>query len=210
MKLTGKIDRIDMVNKNGKTYIRVIDYKTGKTSFDMDLVKAGLQLQLAIYTAEAVALMNETEHDTVPAGMYYYRIDDPILDYEKSSEKDRMNKLRLDGLTVDEDDIIGLHDKSLIGTDGKRLPEKSDIINYAFTKEGKLHSGCEKSVISKDDFETVSNVASAKAKELAQEILEGNVNVAPYENDSYNPCTYCSFSGVCGFDKRQGDSYRKL
>ncbi len=210
MKLTGKIDRLDIVRKKGKTYIRVIDYKTGKTAFDMDLVKAGLQLQLAIYTAESLAELREMKEDTVPAGMYYYKIDDPILDHAKSSEKDRMAKLRLDGLTVDEDEIIALHDKTLVDENGRRIPEKSDVINYNYTKDGKLYKGCEKSVIPRDDFERVAKTASDKAKSLAEEILAGRVEVDPYENKGSNPCSFCAYAGVCGFDRRRGDTYRSL
>ena len=210
MKLTGKIDRLDIVRKKGKTYIRVIDYKTGKTAFDMDLVKAGLQLQLAIYTAESVAELREMKEDTVPAGMYYYRIDDPILDYAKSSEKDRMARLKLDGLTVDEDEIIALHDKTLVDENGRRVPEKSDVINYNYTKDGKLYKGCEKSVIPKEEFDRVAKTASDKAKSLAEEILAGRVEVDPYENKGSNPCSYCAYAGVCGFDRRRGDTYRSL
>ena len=62
MKLTGIIDRVDVVKKNGKTYFRIIDYKTGKTSFDIEKVKAGLQLQLAIYTAEAASTLFEKDY----------------------------------------------------------------------------------------------------------------------------------------------------
>ena len=210
MMLTGRIDRLDVVRKNGRTYIRVIDYKTGKTAFDMDLVKAGLQLQLAIYTASALADLKEMNEDAVPAGMYYYRIDDPILDHEKSSEQDRLNKLRLDGLTVNEDEIIALHDKTLVDVEGKRLPEKSSVINYNYTKEGNLYKGCEKSVVSKDDFDAVALAATQKANSLCEEIFAGNVDVNPYENDGINPCTYCAYSGVCGFDRKFGDKYRKI
>ena len=210
MKLEGKIDRLDLVKRNGKTYIRVIDYKTGKTKFDMNLVKAGIQLQLAIYTTEAVAMLNEKGEDSVPAGMYYYKIDDPITDAGKDLEKERMKALQLDGLTVDEDEIIGMHDSTLLDDNGKRIAEKSDVINYRYTKDGQLAKTCEKSIVSKEDFDSVSRIASEKAKTLAEEILEGNVKVNPYENGNTNSCTYCDYSGVCGFDRRLGDTYRKI
>ena len=46
----GRIDRVDtMETDDGKLYVRVIDYKTGNTSFDLVSLYHGLQLQLMVY-----------------------------------------------------------------------------------------------------------------------------------------------------------------
>ena len=120
MKLYGKIDRVDVVKKNGKTYYRIIDYKTGSTSFDIEKVKAGLQLQLAIYTAEAAATLFEAGDTPVAAGMYYYRIDDPLIEVkpgssgnDTDSEAEIIKKQKLDGLTVGDDEVLALTDSTL-------------------------------------------------------------------------------------------------
>jgi len=214
MKLTGKIDRLDTVKKNGKTYIRVIDYKTGKTDFDMTLVKAGLQLQLAIYTFEAAAMLREQGETARAAGMYYYYIDDPIFPADKADGKNmddkRAKQLRLEGLTVNEDEIIGLHDSSLINEDGSRASTQSNVIKYEFTKDGHIGKKCEKSLISGEDFDAVAAGASNKAKELAKEILSGKTDADPYEYKKNTPCKYCEYKDVCGFDRRRGDTYRKI
>jgi ATP-dependent helicase/nuclease subunit B len=210
MSLNGVIDRLDIAKKNGKSYVRVIDYKTGKTEFDMELLKAGLQLQLAVYTTEAIAMFKEQGEDIQPAGMYYYRIDDPIIDAGADVEKERMKDLRLDGLTVDEDDIIGLHDSSLVDKDGNRLAEKSEVIKYEYTKEGHISKNSEKCVIPKDDFENIGRTADRLAGELAKGILEGNVAVNPYQHNNFTPCTYCPYINVCGFDRKRGDKYRNI
>ncbi|MBO4782839.1 MAG: PD-(D/E)XK nuclease family protein [Lachnospiraceae bacterium] len=213
MSLSGIIDRLDIVKKKGKTYVRVVDYKTGKTVFDLELVKAGLQLQLAIYMTEAVALLKEQGEDPEPAGMYYYHIDDPVLDAEENEtelEKKRIRSLKLDGLTVNEDGIIGLHDRTLISEDGSRLPEKSDIIKYECNKDLSISSNSEKWVIPKEDFQDIQNIANKKAEKIAEDILSGRVDIDPYEYKGSGPCKYCAYINVCGFDRKLGDRVRKI
>ncbi|MCR5727521.1 MAG: PD-(D/E)XK nuclease family protein [Lachnospiraceae bacterium] len=240
MKLTGVIDRVDVVKKNGKTYFRIIDYKTGKTSFDIEKMKAGLQLQLAIYTAEAVAELAVKGEEAVPTGMYYYRIDDPVVEMKAGSvegikptakegddptdapvsrdpeqntsqiPKEVLKMLRLDGLTVDENEIVAMHDRSMISDDGKRIPGSSYVINYECKKDGTLSKSSLSNVLEPEEFEDISKTATRKAKELSEDILKGNVSVNPYEYKQENACNYCVYRSVCKFDRRLGDSFRGI
>ena len=79
--IQGKIDRLDLAEKNGKLYARVIDYKSGSRQLDYTRIYYGLQLQLLIYM-EAVREYcgRDAGAQIVPAGVYYYHIDDPIVD----------------------------------------------------------------------------------------------------------------------------------
>ena len=226
MKLNGVIDRVDVVKKNGRTYFRIIDYKTGRTEFDIEKVKAGLQLQLAIYTAEAAATLFEEGEQPVPAGMYYYRIDDPIIELkdgadlneeqgktespDPSVEKEIMRRLRLDGLTVGEDDIIGMHDISMVAEDGSRVPGSSSVIYYECKKDGNLAKTSENKVVDTETFDKVNRIASEKAKSIAEEILQGKVTVNPYEYGQENACSYCPYVSICKFDRHSGDRYRAI
>ena len=162
---------------------------------------------------EAAALLKEQGEEPEPAGMYYYHIDDPVLDAEENEEeleKKRIRNLKLDGLTVNEDDIIGLHDRTLVGEDGSRLPEKSDIIKYEYTKDQRISAHSEKWVIPKEDFQNVQDIANRKAEKISEDILSGRVDTDPYEYKGTRPCKYCPYISVCGFDRKLGDRYRKI
>ena len=217
MKLNGVIDRVDVVKKNGKTYYRIIDYKTGSTSFDIEKVKAGLQLQLAIYTAEAAATLFEAGDAPVPAGMYYYRIDDPLIEVkpgnsvtDTDSKAEIIKKQRLDGLTVGEDEVLALSDSALFNEDGSRIPGSSTVINLDFKKDLNISKSSEKAVVTQEDFDLINTIAGKKAETLARDILAGNVEVNPYEDGRVNACTYCDYRSVCQFDRHLGDRFRKL
>ena len=49
MSLNGKIDRMDLCEEDDKVYLKIIDYKSGRTKFDLASVFHGLQLQLMVY-----------------------------------------------------------------------------------------------------------------------------------------------------------------
>jgi ATP-dependent helicase/nuclease subunit B len=41
---------------------------------------------------------------------------------------------------------------------------------------------------------------------MRQDILKGNIEINPTEK----ACSYCPYGGVCGFDRKLGDRYRKM
>ena len=47
--VTGFVDRVDGWVHDGRLYLRVVDYKTGKKSFDLTEVWTGLGLQMLLY-----------------------------------------------------------------------------------------------------------------------------------------------------------------
>ena len=49
LRLTGYVDRVDQWLHEGKRYVRVVDYKTGRKSFDLTEVWNGLGLQMLLY-----------------------------------------------------------------------------------------------------------------------------------------------------------------
>lgn len=64
--LGGKVDRVDCYEKDGKIYLRVIDYKSSAKAFSIDDVRQGLNLQLLIYLFSLCR-----RDDTLPAGVLY-------------------------------------------------------------------------------------------------------------------------------------------
>ncbi len=67
VRLSGKIDRVDFYKTEDKTYIRVVDYKSGKHVFSADKVRSGLDIQLVLYLAAACGAVE----NAVPAGAQY-------------------------------------------------------------------------------------------------------------------------------------------
>lgn len=76
-------DRVDIMEEpeKNRVYVKVIDYKTGNTSFDMLALYHGLQLQLMIYLDGALKVEQRKypEREIVPAGIFYYNVKDPMI-----------------------------------------------------------------------------------------------------------------------------------
>ena len=60
LSITGFVDRVDGWEKDGRLYLRVVDYKTGRKSFDLTEVWNGLGLQMLLYlfTLEDLSLIH--------------------------------------------------------------------------------------------------------------------------------------------------------
>ncbi|MCL2499722.1 MAG: PD-(D/E)XK nuclease family protein [Defluviitaleaceae bacterium] len=80
LSLSGRIDRADLLDaKNGDTYVRIIDYKSGHARFNPNEVRNGTQLQLMLYL-NAMLKSPELQHkNPKPGGVFYFPIDDPLL-----------------------------------------------------------------------------------------------------------------------------------
>lgn len=201
----GKIDRIDVCETEDEVYVKIVDYKTGSKSFDMSAFYHGLQMQLVVYMNEALKL-EERKHPgkkVIPAGIFYYRMKDPIVAKEEDMEKLEsaiLKELRMDGLVNAEDAVIQRLDDSFTGA--------SDVIPVARTKTGLAkHS----KTLSMEEFSEVLGYAEEKRCELKQNMNAGNVDAFPYEMGQQTGCDYCEYRDICGFDETiPGYEYHRL
>ncbi len=97
--IKGKIDRADRLEKDGKVYLRIVDYKSGKKEFKKDNVQDGTDLQLMIYMN---ALLSQYKNSS-PASAQYMLIENdnefsgPVVnsfsDSKKSVSEEEFNEL---------------------------------------------------------------------------------------------------------------------
>jgi ATP-dependent helicase/nuclease subunit B len=210
--LRGRIDRIDLYETDDKVYVRVIDYKSGATSFDIQSIYYGLQQQLAIYLSAAIDFLSKSYKDKeiIPAGILYYHIDDPIVARSDQADEDIYKSLKMNGLVNSDKEIIGLMDSKLIGPDGNlRSSAKSDIIPVDTNKDGELSR--RSSVAAKKQIESLLDYVNRKLIDDKSNILQGDTRLNPYRTTDSVACEYCEFRSACGFDPRlPGYSYRNL
>lgn len=206
--LRGRIDRIDVCEDGDLLYLKVIDYKTGRTKFDLSELYFGLQLQLVVYLDAAMEKVQRDRPDktVVPAGIFYYNIDDPMVD-RKPEEMDGdlnqaiLKKLRMNGLVHSRLDAIRHLDR-LIETE-------SDVIPVAL-KSGLIQEA-KSSVAGEKRFQALSSYVNQKLTRMGRSILDGTVSVNPYKKGDQTACDYCPYRSVCGFDlKTEGYGYRRF
>ena len=86
---SGKIDRIDTCEDENRVYVKVTDYKTGRKVFDITSFYHGLQLQLPVYLNAALEAEGKRYpgKEIVPAGIFYYRIQDPMWQEKRQTRR---------------------------------------------------------------------------------------------------------------------------
>ncbi len=206
MQLIGRIDRVDTCRKEDKLYVKIIDYKSGNRRFDLAALYYGLQLQLVVYMNAAVEVLKKREQDkkndtrVIPAAMLYYHVSDPMTETDKGqpdiSEINAaiLDELKMTGMVSDDEEVIRMLDKD--------FETKSSVIPVARKKDGSFTQAS--SVLSDEDFKTISDYVNHKIRELGVSILDGDIGLRPYEQRDANACTYCDYRSVCGFDKKLG------
>lgn len=210
--LQGRIDRLDIYEDEEKVYVRVIDYKSGSTSYDIGNVYYGLQQQLAVYLNAAMNYMGKQypSKEIVPSGIFYYHIDDPIVAKSDQAEDEIFKSLRMNGLANEDYKVLANMDNKLAGPDGTlRASVKSDIIPVETNKEGAL--GKRSVVASSKQIKSFIDYVNHKLVTDGAHILEGDVQINPYRLGDKTPCAYCDYRSACGFDPRlPGHFYRNL
>lgn len=197
--LRGRIDRMDVCEDGGKVYVKIIDYKSGSTSFDLLALYYGLQLQLVVYM-DAVTEMAQHHYpdkEIVPAGILYYNIADPLAEKKGQPDPEKIDaeilkKLRMNGLVNSELEVVRHLDRT--------IEKESDVIPVVL-KDGEVQAG-RSSVANRERFARLSQFVHRKLKEAGQKILDGEIGVAPYKNGQRTACDYCPYHAVCGFDRK--------
>lgn len=211
--LRGRIDRLDLYETEDKVYVRVVDYKSGSTVFDIGSVYHGLQQQLAVYLSAALDFLKDSYRgkEIVPAGIFYYHIDDPIVAKSEQAEDEIFKALRMNGLVNEDKLVIQSMDRKLSsGEEGLlRASAKSDIIPVETNKEGELSK--RSSAAKASQLKALLSYVNRKLAEDSTRILEGDARLNPYRLGERKACEYCEFRSACGFDLRlPGYSYRNL
>ena len=211
MEINGKIDRIDVSAKGGRLILRVIDYKSGNVSFDLVRLYNGLQIQLALYLGEACDMYGEDgRSDVGGAGMYYYKIDDPIIEGKDDVSGKIRKALKLNGPTGDEAELIRASDERLVDDGSSPVPgADSDIVSVKYKKDGTFAKGS--MVVPAGKLKSLASYSGKIMENSAKKILNGEIALDPVdEGKGKTACLYCPYMTVCGFDTCFGDSYRKL
>lgn len=200
----GRIDRVDILDENGKVYVKVIDYKTGNTSFDLVSLYHGLQLQLVIYMDAALKVEQRKypDREVIPAGIFYYNVKDPMIKEKMeadihSVEERLLKELKMNGLVQADKEVVLRMDRNQIS------------VPAAFNKDGSFRKTS--SVATREQFAALNRYVKKKISDIREAILDGDAEVLPYELGKKNACTYCPYISVCGFDKKlPGYEFRRL
>ena len=201
LSVVGKVDRVDGWLKEGKLYLRVVDYKTGRKSFDLSDIRHGLNIQLLLYLfaleREGGRLFGQ---DVVPAGVLYLPARDVILNMDRTVDEQTLRRafdkeLRRSGLLLQDPQVLAAMEHSAL--------EEPRYLPLALDKDHNITRG----IASAAQLGKLSRYVDHLLHQVAREVGEGNIDADPcYRSETDNACLYCAFAGACHFsDGEAGD-----
>lgn len=202
LSISGKIDRVDSFERDGKIYIKIVDYKSGKKQFSLSDIYNRLSLQLTVYLT-AFCADNEKKQ---PAGMFYFRLSDPVTEMVRSKDGDEvlqelLKKYKMSGLVLSEPEIIEAMEKKESGYFATIPIMKKNDGSISETK-----SSC----ASGEEFKILSEYVNLTLAEIGEEIFTGKVDILPAKNGKSTACDFCEYKSACGNGRYFDAKYRNL
>ena len=190
VQIRGEVDRVDVLDKNGERYVRVVDYKSGNKKFALSDVIYGLNLQMFVYL---FALCNDKSYEFsgIPAGVLYMHASRSVLSSDRNIESSKLiseeNKgFKMKGLVLYDEshDILSSMEKDL---GGKYIPVK-------ITKKDGL-KGCFASL---EELGRIGKKVENLIAEMGNLLQFGNIEQNPINGKNHDKtCEYCDYSSVC-------------
>lgn len=200
IQIRGKIDRADIYKSDAGTWLRIVDYKTGRQSFRAEEVYHGLDLQMLIYLLAASTGLRGEYGELRPAGIMYSHIrfvKAEMTPYElekaeaegKLAEKTslaRAREYKPDGLMLGDEIMPALN------TDNEGI-----FTIYRLTAKGAVHGASTAKPVSEERLKAMERFALNKVSEMAEKIHGGEIKADPLETGGVLPCTYCDYKSMC-------------
>lgn len=183
VQLGGKVDRVDWATLDGQTYVRVVDYKSGRKSFDKEEVSQGLNLQMLLYLFAIWQSSSGKYQDIRPAGVLYMPVRPPVPDAGRGEEGEKT--YRMSGLLLNDERVLRAMEPSL---EGRFLPVKAGVKGLTGKKYLETSEG----------FSALKKEAERLVTRMADELMSGRIAPDPQKSGQFDPCPSCDFRAACG------------
>lgn len=189
VRIRGAVDRVDMLDKNGVRYVRVVDYKSGSKDFRLSDVLYGLNLQMFVYLF-AICGDKNSEYSGVPAGVLYMHAARGIYNLSQDSAEDEIRKksdseYRMKGVVLYDEEHDILNDMEN-GVKGRYIPVKTGA---------KGVTGCFASL---EGLGRISKKINSLVAEMGNSLHSGNIPQNPIDGKGHDKtCEFCDYSYVC-------------
>lgn len=187
----GKIDRVDIMDKNGSRFVRVIDYKSGEKVFALSDVYYGLNMQMLMYLFAIWKDGKGGLKNCVPAGILYMPAINPVLPGERGDSKEAAaekenKKLHMNGLLLNDESVLNAMEPGLHGV---FIPVKNGKDGITSTKEATLAS--------LEQLGKIKTYVDGLLLGMAESLYGGAIPALPYKKKDWTSCEHCSFAAVC-------------
>lgn len=199
LELTGVADRVDGWLHEGKLYLRVVDYKTGRKKFSLSDVWYGMGLQMLLYLFALEATGEKRYgHEIVPAGVMYLPARNAMISLDRAPQEDeaeqkRLEEIRRSGLVLDDKALLDAWEQ---GEDKRYIPVK---FRSGKPTADALASLERMGILEKHIKKTLGG--------MARQLRQGSIAADPYyRSQQENACLNCDYYDACHFADGQEDA----
>ncbi len=196
--LSGKIDRLDVAEVNGRKAALILDYKRTQSGarFDWSDLYHGLDVQLAIYML-AVHHAGSAYADDVAGALYM-----PIETPPRRATPDELDE----GSRKFQRKARGIINGAYCGHLDANAAGYSDYYGFYVKKDGDPYGQYSRSnALRAEHFTRLLEWSQKNIIRLAADIASGRIECRPYHRGSERGCTFCEFLPVCHFDWQIND-----
>ncbi|WP_294540390.1 PD-(D/E)XK nuclease family protein [uncultured Gemmiger sp.] len=191
VRVVGTIDRVDAMPLNGRTWLRVVDYKTGSKKFDLKEVYHGLDCQMLLYLFTLERNGEALFPGATAAGVEYLLADpSPVTSARPESGQNGTPApptYPLDGLLLDDSGICRAMDTRGTG----------EFVPLSFNKNGDVSAASRKHLASPEKMTRIRDHLDELLTRMAQDLYGGRIAAEPFVPGGRSPCQYCDYRSVC-------------
>jgi len=197
MEIVGRIDRVDAAMTDDGLLVRIIDYKSSRTTLRLPDVFYGLSLQMLTYLDVVLTHAERwLGRPANPAGVLYFHVHQPLLQKknavpEHEAERELFRRYQMKGWVTADPEVVRMMDSGL-------EKGRSDIIPVALKADGEFYKTS--SVITEEQWQALREHVRATIRRIGTDITDGKVSVSPYRKGNASACDFCPYRPVCQFD----------
>lgn len=204
LRVVGKADRVDGWLKDGKLYLRVVDYKTGAKRFDLAELRYGLGLQMLLYL---FTLRDEGGklfggYPIEPAGVLYLPAREKLLNLPRNASEEEIERamhkeLQRSGMVLNDPAVLHAMEHSALEAPCY-LP-----VRVKKSKDGETEiTG---SIATSAQLGKLGLYVEEQLRRMVRELASGNIDADPWaRSEQDSACTYCEFAPACHFENGCG------
>ena len=182
----GIIDKVLYKEEDNKTYLVVIDYKTGSSdAIDLKNMEYGLNLQLPIY----LYLSSKMELKNIKVvGFYLQKLFNmPSINGTNDYDEERAKTLKLEGYSINEENILSKFDNNYSNSN---IIKSMKVTPKGFSSNNK--------VLSEEEINTMIDNTDKIIDTAIKDILEGDFSINPKViNGKSVSCDRCEYKEIC-------------
>ena len=176
--LTGEIDRLDAYKNENGIYVRIVDYKTGTNTFDLNKISEGNELQLPIYLFSATSESNK---------------DNPIFNNKDGKKLYPASAMFLSakessGTVMPFRSGFITNDKEILSAANRELDP--EFLGVKINKDTGEPSG---NAISFEEIDNLKKILIDTISDVAKNMYSGKAKRCPSED----ACKYCKVRNTC-------------